>query len=153
MVRPESPAILGDTGKSAPENWQFGGPGNNSIHIVLLLYAETAKRESLTMRFTQMDCPGLTEIFRQNSARHDAFEPFGFRDGISQPFGSRINTTTLDTTNLVESGEFILGYENEYGRDSSFAANACGIRSLRIKLLPVDRADSTTGNLAATEAI
>ena len=49
-------------------------------------------------------------------------EPFGFRDGISQPKvdweGQRRATPDSETAygNLVALGEFILGYRNEYGQ-------------------------------------
>ncbi len=44
-------------------------------------------------------------------------EPFGFVDGISQP---QINwqaqrAPELDYGNLISVGEFLLGYQNEYG--------------------------------------
>src|SRR6185369_14493378 len=49
-------------------------------------------------------------------------EPFGFRDGISQPkidwAGERHATPDAETEygNLVALGEFVLGYPNEYGQ-------------------------------------
>ena len=44
----------------------------------------------------------------------DDFEPFGFRDGISQPFVEGLSKTGPPET-TVRAGEFVLGYPNEYG--------------------------------------
>jgi Dyp-type peroxidase family len=52
-------------------------------------------------------------------------EPFGFRDGISQPAidwdGARKSGPgeRLEYSNLVKLGEFLLGYPNEYGKYSA----------------------------------
>lgn len=45
----------------------------------------------------------------------DEIEPFGFRDGISQPViaGSRDGEGIVPEADLIKPGEFILGYENE----------------------------------------
>lgn len=120
ITRPEAPGILGDTGPNAAKNWQFGGPCNEPVHIVLLLYANCAEElEGLTNLLNADQSHGLIEIFGQNSVRHDMFEPFGFRDGISQPLVHGLNATTQDNHQLVKAGEFILGYENEYDEISS----------------------------------
>src|SRR5262249_53478731 len=55
------------------------------------------------------------------TANLDDYEPFGFRDGISQPQldWSRQRTTGSDEltyNNVVALGEFLLGYPNEYGK-------------------------------------
>ena len=52
-------------------------------------------------------------------------EPFGFKDGISQPTidwdGERKpdESERLEYSNLVTLGEFLLGYPNEYGKYST----------------------------------
>ena len=51
----------------------------------------------------------------------DGIEPFGFADGVSQPqidWDEQRPTpcTQLGYTNTVALGEFLLGYENEYGK-------------------------------------
>jgi len=138
IVRPETPAILGDNASNAPTNWQFGGPRNEPIHIVLLLYAATAKElHDLAQAICPNGMPGLVEIFHQNSVRTDAFEPFGFRDGISQPLVEGINTTTQDQSKLVKAGEFILGYENEYGEIPAIPRTPAALD--RSEILPADR--------------
>lgn len=106
---------LGDTGTSAPETWQIGGPGTPSVDAVLILHAKTAgSLERLRSLWEERigSCHGTGILARELGSRPpENKEHFGFRDGISQPQikgvqrgGSGLNT-----------GEFILGYVNEYG--------------------------------------
>jgi Dyp-type peroxidase family len=108
--------MLGDTGASAPAQWELGGPHNEPIHAVLILNAQTAAdlgawcREQRTwLEETQ---GGVVEQVRstQTGARPEAgTEPFGFFDGVAQPQIKGIKGEG------VRTGEFIFGYENEYG--------------------------------------
>jgi Dyp-type peroxidase family len=123
MNRPEAAMILGDAGDSAQEKWEFGDSRSEStdpVHILLLMYA---KMPADLDRLGAEICPhpvkdGLRVIVTQGSERapNDFTEPFGFRDGISQPdiigfaHGPR---SGID--NLIKNGEFLLGYENELG--------------------------------------
>ena len=114
MAHPDRSAVLGDRGDSAPERWQVGGPNTPPVHILLMLYALT--RAALD-EVTATLCPaeGLEEVFRQDSVRHDSTEPFGFRDGISQPAIEGAPQPVLPGQDVVKPGEFILGYVNAYG--------------------------------------
>ena len=51
----------------------------------------------------------------------DGFEPFGFRDGISQPYVEGL-AKAGPAGQTVRAGEFVLGYPNEYGRYTDRAA-------------------------------
>lgn len=70
-------------------------------------------------------CPAYIETRPGEATR--AFEPFGFRDGLSQPVlqsvaeraGRRPGGAT-STDNVVADGEFVLGLPNEYG-DPAYA--------------------------------
>ena len=122
MNRQGAGLVLGDTGISAESSWEFGG--NNAekeIHVLLMLYggtspglAEFAKQVCGTAEFTQ----GFSVVTRQKSHRTkgDETEPFGYRDGISQPqvvgFGRGQSTEEED----CKTGEFVLGYENVFGK-------------------------------------
>jgi len=53
-------------------------------------------------------------VHRLDTADLDGFEPFGFRDGISQPFVEGLSKTG-PPERTVQAGEFVLGYPNEYG--------------------------------------
>jgi deferrochelatase/peroxidase EfeB len=106
--------ILGDTGTSAPETWEVGRPNTPSPHFMLILHATS-----------QIDldawCSEIIEVALQHGLveytsaaqqgyrpQHDR-EPFGFFDAVGQPDIHGIKGTGIQT------GEFILGYRNEYG--------------------------------------
>ncbi len=109
--------ILGDYGTSAPEKWEWGGPNNPAVHIVLLLYAPSearlaAQRESLRAAFRA----GCAEITTLATIRlKDRKEHFGFRDGISQPEIAEFERDGAPN-NTVPAGEFLLGWPNESRR-------------------------------------
>ncbi|MGB7949094.1 MAG: peroxidase, partial [Candidatus Binatia bacterium] len=116
---------LGDVGANAPSEWRWGGTAKIP-HLLVMLYAE----------------PGTLGTWKktvQGDAWDEAFgildyleaeplvdtEPFGFKDGISQPKidwdGRRESArgTRVEYSNLVAVGEFLLGYLNEYGKYSN----------------------------------
>ncbi|MCI0735617.1 MAG: peroxidase [Beijerinckiaceae bacterium] len=127
---------LGDTGNNAPvkpengkKDWEWGKPGDIP-DVLLMLYAERGHLAAFQQIVTADIALGfdVVEILRaadatvseeESQIRH---EPFGFRDGISQPKidwdgerrqGSRDD---LEYGNLIAAGEFLLGYQNEYGQ-------------------------------------
>jgi Dyp-type peroxidase family len=116
MTTPHRSRILGDLGDNAPERWEWGSPSGPQIDIALLLYAvddaglqrlEEAQTRSLTSG-------GLVLRHRLGTSDLDDFEPFGFRDGISQPFVEGLSKSG-PPERTVRAGEFVLGYPNEYG--------------------------------------
>ncbi len=112
----ERARVLGDLGSSAPESWEFGGPANRPAHILLLLYASSqAHLEELSAKHLPADAAiGLTEVFRQDSFKHGAAEPFGFSDGISQPAIEGDPSRVDPGQDVLKPGEFLLGHTNEY---------------------------------------
>ena len=120
MATPHRSALLGDTESNEPKNWCWGN--NKNVHCVLLLYAENNKALAAleTNIFNMLDTgTGLNlvkriDTFEYNDKDEDK-EHFGFRDGLSQPvmkgFSQSANT---DEKLLINPGEFILGYKNEY---------------------------------------
>jgi Dyp-type peroxidase family len=116
MAAPERSRVLGDSGESAPAQWELGGPQNPMIHIILILNAQT--RADLDagcseLRQTLKDTHGGV-VEHESSAQYGVRpdydrEPFGFFDGIAQPQIEGIKGKG------VRTGEFILGYPNEYG--------------------------------------
>ena len=108
--------ILGDLDENAPERWEWGNPGGPRIDIALLLYA----RDAAGLRLLEdeqtrgLAAGGLVLRHRLATSDLDDFEPFGFRDGISQPFVEGLSGTGPPET-TVRAGEFLLGYPNEYG--------------------------------------
>lgn len=107
--------ILGDTGDSAPQHWHWGG--RTAVHLIFMLYAKTEDvLAKMTREQTQRALEhGLRVVFvRDTQTIPDGREHFGFRDGLSQPRikGSEATQTACHT--VVQPGEFVLGYLNEY---------------------------------------
>lgn len=107
--------LLGDTGTSAPSNWELGGPMNPPIHAMLMLFAQTQadldkwcaeEREALQAMRGVIE---HKEIAQYGARPEHGGEPFGFFDGVAQPIIRGIKGKGVST------GEFILGYLNEYG--------------------------------------
>jgi deferrochelatase/peroxidase EfeB len=112
---------LGDVGASDPARWQWGGPGKVP-HALVMLCAESGLLEDWTQT---VKGPHWAQAFHElaclPTSHLDGVEPFGFKDGISQPTldwaqqrrGGRDET---QFGNLLALGEFLLGYLNEYGK-------------------------------------
>ncbi|MGO9450126.1 MAG: Dyp-type peroxidase [Candidatus Binataceae bacterium] len=122
MNRPEAALILGDTGDSSKEHWLYGGDETQqSLHILVLLYGKSAP--TIETLFDHTCSPnalggGLRLLARQDAARRhgDLSEPFGFRDGISQPPVKGLIGRSRLVEDPIKTGEFVLGYENELGQ-------------------------------------
>ncbi len=127
MYRPEAARILGDTGQSALDQWEFGRP-EDPIHILVLLYAHT--QTGLDDLAGKTCDAGLRDgslqlLYKLNLVRdhNDIREPFGFRDLISQPpVKDLTDEPPQQKAELVETGEFVLGYKNEFGYLTSVPA-------------------------------
>jgi deferrochelatase/peroxidase EfeB len=113
--------LLGDVGRNASENWDWGGPGSEP-HLLVMFFAEPEHFDSFvqsTKGNTWSDA--FEEVIWLGTSNLDADEPFGFADGISQPqldWEQQRQTpcTELEYTNIAALGEFLLGYRNEYGK-------------------------------------
>ena len=111
---------LGDNGANDPASWLWGAPGTVP-DVIVLLFA----RSGLDAWRSEIEDEDWRQAFHTiaclpTSNMHD-HEPFGFRDGISQPdieWKSERDVSGDSTTysNILASGEFILGYANEYGK-------------------------------------
>ncbi len=111
--------LLGDTGSSAPDHWDWGS-GANSADVLLMLYARPGrladwKRSLQSQQFAQ----AFRVVAELNTADMDGVEPFGFPDGLSQPeidWDRRRTPPAIEDTytNRTALGEFLLGYPNEY---------------------------------------
>jgi Dyp-type peroxidase family len=121
--------VLGDVGGSGPERWEFGGtqpgtPGQDELHVLLMLYAHDAESLSpvLAHHRERLKAHGLVELYCQQGGHmkdEEGFftEHFGFRDSLSQPRiagFSNPDAPANDYDSAVAAGEIILGYENEY---------------------------------------
>ncbi|MEM9950167.1 MAG: hypothetical protein AAF846_01095 [Chloroflexota bacterium] len=117
--------LLGDVESSSPEHWQIGGTKSPEFHFVLMLHAGLSPEDETSIKnFTERISQGLDSHGMQivhlewGSRRRDDKEHFGFKDGISQPKIRGINQYGRDgkpiKVNIVNAGEFILGYKNQY---------------------------------------
>jgi len=111
--------ILGDTGCSAPANWE-APLGSHDVHSAIAAIApDTVRLDVLLSEIEagRRDLSGVVQIWRQDCyALPTEREAFGFKDGISHPAieGSGIPGSNPQEAPL-KAGEFVLGYENELG--------------------------------------
>lgn len=119
MVTEHRSRMLGDLEDSAPDKWDWGGTEKdfNSIHLLLMLYAteEATLQHLQTNQKTALDAAGLKIAHQLHTSKlPNDKEHFGFRDGIAQPVMRGINHESDNDANLINPGEFIFGYPNEY---------------------------------------
>jgi|tagenome__1003787_1003787.scaffolds.fasta_scaffold20972654_2 Dyp-type peroxidase family len=111
--------VLGDLGESRPSMWEQPF-GTADVHVLLsAISPDTERRDDLLGRARDAlrEMAGVTAIHRQDAnLLPDGREPFGFKDGISNPAveGSGIPATNPQEQPL-KAGEFVLGYLDETG--------------------------------------
>ena len=117
--------ILGDVAENQAENWLWGGPETEPVDVLFMLFAtsqENLERYAANQR-SLWKSGGLKQIRQLDSTilatpavkQEVRKEHFGFHDGISQPTIKGLGRVD-HTDNLVNPGEFILGYCNQYGK-------------------------------------
>ncbi|MBJ7470854.1 MAG: hypothetical protein JHD16_06105, partial [Solirubrobacteraceae bacterium] len=108
--------VLGDLDGRSPEHWIWGGTKTDDPDAIVLLYASTD--DALAQLEEQVlgggASIGIAPVHRLATQWLGDREHFGFRDGIAQPAVAGLRPGRPDDT--IAAGEFILGYENEYGR-------------------------------------
>lgn len=133
-------ASLGDTGDAAPLRWQFGGPHQPAVHLLISVHADaqpeldqvSARLESLFARahldvILQLDAQAIrTAESEDGKVSYDRVH-FGYRDGISQPRiqgtpATLYRRTPDDPMPLAPAGDFLLGG----GHLNSFKGNHLG---------------------------
>ena len=119
--------INGDAGANAPEHWRWHDDCRAAAptEAVLLLYASTPEELARAEQVHTLLLSGHGgEVLHRTACApaHSepdkaSFEHFGFRDGISQPVikGSSRTVRDIPARDVVEPGEFILGYKNGTG--------------------------------------
>ncbi len=111
---------LGDIGTAHSGGWRWG---DDAAEAVLFIYAESPD----DLRFAAQVHRALVENYGGKiisqldcapaDAARPAFEHFGYRDGLSQPVirSTGRQTRGVPARDIVEPGEFILGYKNGQG--------------------------------------
>ena len=111
---------LGDVGSNAPSQWQWG-TGAHIPHVLLMLYALPGHLAAWQAHVEAECAAGFAILARLPCADLGDVEPFGFKDGISQPAldwdrtRPAVDTEQTAYSNLSCLGETLLGYPNEYG--------------------------------------
>jgi deferrochelatase/peroxidase EfeB len=112
---------LGDVGANDPGAWQWGA-SDRTPHVAVLLYALPHRLETFRRAIELELQAGFELKLALDTSDLDDSEPFGFRDGISQPeldWGRKRaarDAIHFGYSNLSCLGEYLLGYPNEYGR-------------------------------------
>jgi len=141
MAVPHRSRLLGDVDESDPDKWTWGRERDKSwLHGLLIVFAPDRQLEaSLAEIHAIAGRPRLR--YRVTSVRRPndhgvVVEPFGFADGISQPFVAGLTRKPPPSgVRVVRPGEFVLGYLNEFGR---FPASPALGRNSRECPLPQD---------------
>lgn len=127
MNHPSRQDVLGDTGDSDPSKWRWGG-AESEVDAALLLYAQgdapngkSAIEDAIDKAKQELASFGVTVLnhgcvrFQSQPLDAPKVEPFGFVDGVSQPIvrGFQRAPAAASGIDVVETGEFILGYPDE----------------------------------------
>jgi Dyp-type peroxidase family len=120
MSAPRRSRVLSDVGRNAPEYWLWGSAAN-PVHVLCAAFARSEAELAWPSLQAELNAPesGL-ELVDAIRAKLEQNEPFGFRDGISQPFiegsGTSAEQRVESWGNRVKPGEFVLGYPNELAK-------------------------------------
>lgn len=109
--------LLGDIGASAAENWEWGGPNNPNLDILLCLFAiNEDELKAFSKQLTEGFAPFQIILQHRLDTHANEFgkEHFGFRDGISQPILPGLGKKGSPGNPEVAIGEFVMGYPNAY---------------------------------------
>ena len=120
--------ILGDFGAASPETWRWSdapGFGASAAEAVLMLYAKSPAALAAMAAWHKdlLESHGGEVLASTQCAPawpdsgQAGMEHFGFRDGISQPVirGTERFAKGVPQRDIVEPGEFILGYKSNQG--------------------------------------
>ena len=122
MDAPWRSRILGDIGDSAPDSWLWGANDARVDAMVFVFAKDAATLAAAHSREkAALDAGGhkVVKDVRTCIVTRDGqrIEAFGFVDGISQPImrGTRRFYKGAEEINVVEPGEFVLGYPDNRG--------------------------------------
>src|ERR1022692_4076700 len=115
------PGVLGGGGaKRRGAGWW--GYGGSIPDVLVMLFALPGKLDERKRTLQDNAWDAAFELIRcLDTTDMGGHEPFGFKDGISQPWidwegTPSISSDQITYSNQVATGEFLLGYVNEYGK-------------------------------------
>jgi Dyp-type peroxidase family len=116
MVTDHRQRLLGDFESSDPSKWQWGGPANERVDLILMVFGkDDATAENFYQELKEKFEPALSVVhILIGKALPNDREHFGFRDSISQPVIKGSGVKPSGNNNDIDPGEFVLGYKNEY---------------------------------------
>ncbi len=121
------------------DNWRWGDTRERGAHLLVAHYRKEAGNASGPISPGELERSGFSVVARVEAVSdyvqavmHNGqpilttTEAFGFRDGIAQPVIAGLRRSEAETAarraagerfedRVVAAGEFILGYQNEYG--------------------------------------
>ena len=118
MSEPNRARRLGDVDANDPAHWNWRTDG---VDLMVMVFAKQ-NLAAWQREIQKMPWDNAFEIrYTLPTSNMNGKEPFGFKDGISQPDfdWKREETSQVTTTeykNRIAIGELLLGYPNEYGR-------------------------------------
>jgi len=136
---PVTSDLVGDVGASAPSNWTNGFGDGTAVHLLLSMWAteDPAVIDEVSAMLRAAFAGSLEELGAHDArALADNKVHFGYTDNISQPTVEGAPPTKRprpDHQPIAPTGEFLMGYTNQYGatysvgqtelsKNSSFAA-------------------------------
>jgi deferrochelatase/peroxidase EfeB len=128
--------ILGDTGTNHPDHW-VGGLERPDLHAIVILFAkDVAERERCVHEHQAYvrDFPSVRALsyldLEATPPYEFAHDHFGYRDRLSQPVMKGLGEApTPGSGDLLEPGEFILGYPDEYDESPHLPAPEILVRN------------------------
>lgn len=122
MSQPARAQLLGDD----PDSWEWGKT-DHRIHVLLMLFARDRQSLVELLRAERHATAGIADEVLSIESQTFPFRPgsrlnrehFGFVDGLAQPDLAGYRPEKMLPSgpgNIVKPGEFILGYENEFGQ-------------------------------------
>lgn len=134
MVAPARSRILGDIEGNDPANWRWGA--SNEAHGILMCFAPEKDAADARLMACLNANTGAECIFKTfGRLEQDHREPFGFKDGISQPvLAGTPREKVMKKQNpkeaklmVVAPGELILGYKDNTGELPETPATSAGL--------------------------
>lgn len=137
MTAPRRARVLGD---GSSDDWVWGGVRCRPVHVLCAVFARAP--EDLDAWLSEQSPPAGFRVSHQAFGELSNYEPFGFRDGISQPYieGSGRDSTRVAERDRVQPGEFILGYKNEFKVLPASPSVPAGLGIGPLPLVPLSRA-------------